>query len=67
MTTPNLVTLIILDGFGIAPPRRGNAISLANIPFFDKLVTTYPTMALQSSGKWLACLGEKWVTPKWVI
>ncbi|PIS43059.1 MAG: 2,3-bisphosphoglycerate-independent phosphoglycerate mutase [Candidatus Kerfeldbacteria bacterium CG08_land_8_20_14_0_20_40_16] len=51
MTTPNLVTLIILDGFGIAPPRRGNAISLANIPFFDKLVTTYPTMALQSSGE----------------
>ncbi|PIY95688.1 MAG: 2,3-bisphosphoglycerate-independent phosphoglycerate mutase [Candidatus Kerfeldbacteria bacterium CG_4_10_14_0_8_um_filter_42_10] len=49
--TPHFVTLIIIDGFGIAPPRRGNAVSLANTPFFDKLVTTYPTMALQSSGE----------------
>lgn len=49
--TSNFVTLIILDGFGIAPPRRGNAISLANTPFLDRLVTTFPTMALQSSGE----------------
>lgn len=48
---PNFVTLIILDGWGIAPPRRGNAISLASTPNFDKLVTIYPTMALQSSGE----------------
>lgn len=47
----NFVTLIIIDGFGIAPPRRGNAISVAVTPTLDKLVTTYPTMALQSSGE----------------
>ncbi|MFA6391941.1 MAG: 2,3-bisphosphoglycerate-independent phosphoglycerate mutase [Patescibacteria group bacterium] len=47
----DFVTLIIIDGFGIAPPRRGNAISVAVTPNLDKIVSTYPTMALQSSGE----------------
>ncbi len=43
--------LIILDGWGIAAPSRGNAISLAQTPVFDSLVTTYPTMSVQAAGE----------------
>ncbi|MEW6408482.1 MAG: hypothetical protein AB1465_07420, partial [Patescibacteria group bacterium] len=32
------VTLIILDGFGIAPPHEGNAVFRAKKPNFDNLV-----------------------------
>ncbi|MDO8584001.1 MAG: 2,3-bisphosphoglycerate-independent phosphoglycerate mutase [bacterium] len=44
------VTLIIMDGFGIAPAGEGNAITSARMPFFNKLVQTYPAMTLQASG-----------------
>jgi len=44
------VVLIILDGFGIAPPDNGNAISLAKKPFFNSLITNYPTVLLEASG-----------------
>ena len=33
-----LVTLVILDGWGIAPPGPGNAVELARTPVFDDLV-----------------------------
>lgn len=45
------VALVILDGWGIAPPTRGNAISLARTPHMDTLMSTYPTMALHASGE----------------
>jgi 2,3-bisphosphoglycerate-independent phosphoglycerate mutase len=45
-----LVALVILDGWGIAPPGPGNAISLANTPVFDGLAARYPTMELRASG-----------------
>lgn len=45
------VILTILDGWGIAPPSRGNAISLAKTPFYDGLLEKYPTIALQSAGE----------------
>jgi len=35
------VILIILDGWGIAPPNKGNAIDLAQTPFFDSLLKKY--------------------------
>jgi len=44
------VVLIILDGFGIAPEGRGNAISLAKKPNFDFLQRNYPFTILQASG-----------------
>jgi 2,3-bisphosphoglycerate-independent phosphoglycerate mutase len=43
--------LIILDGWGIAPESKGNAISQANIPFFNKLITEYPSATLSTSGE----------------
>ncbi|HMW46421.1 MAG TPA: 2,3-bisphosphoglycerate-independent phosphoglycerate mutase, partial [Solirubrobacterales bacterium] len=42
--------LIILDGWGIAPPGPGNAISLANTPNFDRLWEQYPTTQLSAQG-----------------
>jgi 2,3-bisphosphoglycerate-independent phosphoglycerate mutase len=45
-----LVTLVILDGWGIAPPGQGNAVELARTPFFDELVSRYPSTQLAASG-----------------
>jgi 2,3-bisphosphoglycerate-independent phosphoglycerate mutase len=45
-----LVTLVILDGWGIAPPGPGNAISLAQTPVFDRLAAGYPSTELRASG-----------------
>ncbi|MEO2068294.1 MAG: 2,3-bisphosphoglycerate-independent phosphoglycerate mutase [Desulfurobacteriaceae bacterium] len=45
------VTLVILDGFGYEPKKEGNAIALANTPFWDYLWTTYPKGLLKASGE----------------
>ena len=45
-----LVTLVILDGWGIAPPGPGNAVELARTPVFDGLVARYPATQLRASG-----------------
>jgi len=47
----NPVVLIILDGWGIAPASPGNAISLANTPYFNKLHSAYPHTQLTASGQ----------------
>ncbi len=44
------VVLLILDGFGIAPPAPGNAITLAKKPNIDKYIASYPAMSLVASG-----------------
>jgi 2,3-bisphosphoglycerate-independent phosphoglycerate mutase len=50
MTKP-LVCLVILDGWGIAPPGPGNAVELAATPVFDRLWTTFPHTHLDASGR----------------
>jgi 2,3-bisphosphoglycerate-independent phosphoglycerate mutase len=45
-----LVALVILDGWGIAPPGPGNAIELAETPVFDRLWRDYPHAQLVASG-----------------
>lgn len=42
--------LIILDGWGVAPKNKGNAIELAKKPFFDSLVRKYPYSTLNATG-----------------
>ena len=42
--------LIILDGFGIAPPTAGNAVAQAKKPNLDALFARYPHSQLQASG-----------------
>jgi 2,3-bisphosphoglycerate-independent phosphoglycerate mutase len=46
-----LVALVILDGWGLAPPGPGNAISLARTPVFDRLWERYPHARLKASGE----------------
>jgi 2,3-bisphosphoglycerate-independent phosphoglycerate mutase len=46
-----LVALIILDGWGIAPPGPGNAVELADTPVFDELWGRYPHGTLEASGE----------------
>ncbi|MGZ4395910.1 MAG: 2,3-bisphosphoglycerate-independent phosphoglycerate mutase [Gaiellaceae bacterium] len=46
-----LVALVILDGWGCAPPGPGNAISLADTPVFDRLWATYPHTTIEASGE----------------
>lgn len=45
-----LVTLVILDGWGCAPPAPGNAVELADTPVFDRLWREYPHTTLAASG-----------------
>lgn len=45
------VALIVLDGWGLAPPGPGNAVSLAQTPVFDDLVARYPHATLRTSGR----------------
>lgn len=44
------LVLIVLDGWGIAPPSPGNAVLLAKTPVFDAITSLYPTAALQAAG-----------------
>ena len=45
------MTLVILDGWGIAPAGPGNAVELARTPVFDDLWARYPHTQLAASGE----------------
>ncbi len=45
------IALIILDGFGLAPPSPSNAVYLANTPIFDELWQTHAHTTLHASGE----------------
>ncbi len=42
------IVLVVLDGWGLAPPGPGNAIYLAHTPNFDRLWATYPHTELKT-------------------
>jgi 2,3-bisphosphoglycerate-independent phosphoglycerate mutase len=44
------LALVILDGWGLAEPGPGNAISLAQTPVFDQLWAKYPHTQLSAQG-----------------
>ncbi|MFW5841773.1 MAG: 2,3-bisphosphoglycerate-independent phosphoglycerate mutase [Bacillota bacterium] len=44
------VALIIMDGWGLAEPGKGNAVSLAKTPNVDKLMEDYPSSTMTASG-----------------
>ena len=46
-----LVALVILDGWGLAPPGPGNAVELARTPVYDALWERYPHTTLKASGE----------------
>ncbi len=45
------VALVILDGWGLAEPGPGNAISLADTPVFDDLWDRHPHTQLSAQGR----------------
>jgi len=49
--TTNPVALIVLDGWGVCSSSIGNAISLANLKYWDYLLKNYPSFLLQASGE----------------
>src|SRR4051812_44373785 len=50
LPVPSL-TLVILDGWGLAPDGPGNAVSQASTPTFDELWAGYPHTTLSTSGR----------------
>jgi 2,3-bisphosphoglycerate-independent phosphoglycerate mutase len=44
------LALIIIDGWGYSPRREGNAIALAETPYYDQLCANYPQTLLEASG-----------------
>ncbi len=57
MTRPKPVVLIILDGYGISFPSKGNAITLAKKTNLDNYLLNYPVFSLQASGE---AVGLSW-------
>ncbi len=53
------VILIVLDGFGLGPKTKGNAISSHHMPFLNHLVSTYKSVSLAASG---LVVGMEWGT-----
>ncbi len=45
------VCLVVLDGWGLAPPGPGNAVELADTPCFDELWKAYPHTELEAGGR----------------
>ena len=46
-----LVALVVLDGWGLAPPGPGNAVELAETPVFDRLWRDFPHTEIAASGE----------------
>ena len=44
------LALIIIDGWGYSAAREGNAIALADTPFYDELSEKYPQTLLEAHG-----------------
>lgn len=45
--------LIVLDGWGITGPNRGNALHLSKTPVIDSLLDKYPNTSLHAHGKYV--------------
>jgi 2,3-bisphosphoglycerate-independent phosphoglycerate mutase len=45
------VCLVVLDGWGLAEPGPGNAVSLADTPVFDELWRVFPHTTLSACGR----------------
>ncbi|MFZ2803692.1 MAG: 2,3-bisphosphoglycerate-independent phosphoglycerate mutase [Patescibacteria group bacterium] len=57
MAHPKPVVLMVLDGFGVAPPSEGNAVALANMPNYRRYIESYPAMTVLASG---SAVGLSW-------
>lgn len=48
---PRPAVLMVIDGFGVAPDSEGNAVTRANMPYFDELTKRYPVVTVRASGE----------------
>src|SRR4030043_528552 len=53
MNDSNKVFLIILDGFGVRKEKRGNAVKLARMPFYNFLLRKYPHSTLRADSQFV--------------
>jgi len=51
MTDRRMLTMVIMDGYGLAPPSPGNAVTNASTPILDELFKTCPHTTLSASGE----------------
>src|SRR5688572_1802328 len=51
------VVLLIMDGWGVAPPGEGSPLEAADTPVFDELIHSFPTMTVRASGE---AVGLSW-------
>ncbi|MFW0837686.1 MAG: 2,3-bisphosphoglycerate-independent phosphoglycerate mutase [Candidatus Komeilibacteria bacterium] len=54
---PKPVVLLILDGWGVAPASKANAVTLADTKNLDSYILQYPTVTLQAAGE---AVGLSW-------
>ncbi len=54
---PKPVVLLVLDGWGVAPPGEGNPLMSAHLPVFTELVSSFPTVTVRASGE---AVGLSW-------
>lgn len=47
------MVLVIMDGWGLAPPGPGNAVTLAKTPNLDNLMAVFPHTQLSASGEYV--------------
>ncbi|MCC6638967.1 2,3-bisphosphoglycerate-independent phosphoglycerate mutase [Candidatus Falkowbacteria bacterium] len=52
-----VTVLVVIDGWGIAPPSVGNAIAKSKTPHLNELMSRYPTSTLVSYGD---AVGLRW-------
>lgn len=57
--------LVIMDGFGLAEPGPGNAISQAKTRALTRCSSGARTRASRRPARPWACLRGKWATPRW--
>ncbi len=50
MSLPTPLVLAVLDGWGIAPPGPGNAVTIAHTPTMQRWARTYPHTQIAASG-----------------
>lgn len=58
-------TLIIMDGFGLAPASDDNAVTLAKTPVLDRLFQEYAHTTLSASGLDVGLPAGRWATARW--
>jgi 2,3-bisphosphoglycerate-independent phosphoglycerate mutase len=49
--SPKPVVLVVLDGWGVAPDSKGNAVTGAKLSIFNKLIEQYPATTLKASAE----------------